>query len=93
VVVIYIHGYVDVRHEFTNSLRGHVVYARRDHDNDRRFSGPNATSHVYSVRANLIYSPVAKLDVGAEVMYARRDVESGDHGDLQRIQCTAKYTF
>jgi len=86
-------GYAGFRHDFTKSLRGHVVYARSDHDNDRRFSGPNATSHVYSVRVNLIYSPVQKLDLGAEVMYARRDAESGDHGDLKRVQCTAKYTF
>jgi len=86
-------GYVGWRHNFTDSLRGHVIYARSDYDNDRRFSGPNATSHVYSMRVNLIYSPVPKLDLGAEVIYARREVESGDEGDLKRVQCTAKYTF
>jgi len=86
-------GFVGFRHDFTNSLRGHVAYSRSDHDNDRRFSGTNATTHVYSVRVNLIYSPVPKLDLGAEVMYAQREIEGGDTGDLSRVQCSAKYTF
>jgi len=86
-------GYAGFRHEFTNTLRTNIVYSRSDYDNDRRFSGPNATMYVHSGRVNLIYSPAPKLDVGVELSYARRKAESGDEGDLSRVHGTVKYTF
>jgi len=86
-------GYAAWRHELTESLRAHVLVSGSDFDNNRSFSGPNATSRVYSARVNLIYSPVAKLDLGGELSYARREVESGADGDLKRVQFSAKYRF
>jgi hypothetical protein len=86
-------GYAAWRHELTKSLRAHILVSGSDFDNNRTFSGPNATSRVYSARVNLIYSPAAKLDLGGELSYARREVESGADGDLKRVQFSAKYRF
>ncbi|MEB2315626.1 MAG: DcaP family trimeric outer membrane transporter, partial [Xanthomonadaceae bacterium] len=51
------------------------------------------TKTVQSLRANLFYSPLPKVDVGAELMFGKREVEGGADGDLTRLQFTTKYSF
>ena len=51
------------------------------------------TDRVYSLHANLIYSPVSKLDVGIEYIYANRRLESGLDGDMNKVQFSTKYSF
>jgi hypothetical protein len=51
------------------------------------------TSDAKSLHLNLIYSPVPKMDFGVELLYAEREVESGDDGDLTRLQFSAKYAY
>ncbi|MDR1076708.1 MAG: hypothetical protein LBL59_10625 [Xanthomonadaceae bacterium] len=86
-------GYVAWRHAFSPKLRTNVMYARSDYDNDTRLTGLDATKNVQSIRANLFYSPLPKVDIGAEYMYGRREIESGEKGNLQRLQFTTKYSF
>jgi hypothetical protein len=86
-------GYVAWRHMFTPKLRTNLMFARSDYDNDTAFTGLAATKEVQSVRANIFYSPYPKLDIGAELMYGQREVESGLDGDLTRLQFTTKYSF
>jgi hypothetical protein len=45
------------------------------------------------VLGNLFYSPLPKLDIGAEFRYAQRELENGTDGDLNRLQLTTKYSF
>jgi len=78
---------------FTKALRAHLIVSGSGYDNNRNFTGPNATKLVYSGRVNAIYSPVDKLDFGIELSYARREVESGADGSLRRAQFAAKYRF
>ena len=42
---------------------------------------------------NLFYSPIPKLDIGAEYRWAQREIQSGDEGTLDRFQLTSKYSF
>ena len=42
---------------------------------------------------NLIYSPQPKLDFGAEILIADREIESGADGDMTRLQFSAKYAY
>jgi len=86
-------GFATYRHVFTKALRAHIILSGSGYDNDRNFSGPNATKLVYSGRVNAIYSPVDKLDFGFELSYARREVESGADGSLRRAHFAAKYRF
>ena len=60
---------------------------------DTTLTGTGVTSDVYSVHANLLYSPVPKMTVGAEIMFAEREIESGDQGDMTRFLVSAKYVF
>ncbi|MDR2872889.1 MAG: hypothetical protein LBV45_10350 [Xanthomonadaceae bacterium] len=86
-------GWVSWRHEFNPKLRTHLMYARSDYDHDIGLTGDGVTKTVQSVRANVFYSPLPKVDVGIELMYGKREVEGGDDGDIKRMQFTTKYSF
>lgn len=85
-------GYVGWRHAFTPKLRTNLIYARSDYDNDGSL-GPLVTKSVQSIRGNVFYTPMPKVDVGAELMYGVREIEDGRKGDISRLQFTTKYSF
>ena len=86
-------GFVAWRHAFNPKLRGNLYYSASHFDNDSNLTGLGITRSARSLHANLIYSPYPKLDVGAEVMWGNRELESGADGDLRRVQTTVKYNF
>lgn len=86
-------GFIGFHHNFSPKLRGNVYYAAAQYDNDRELTGSAVTASHYSVAANLIYSPLPKLDLGAEVRYGERELESGIDGSLARLHFLAKYSF
>ena len=56
-------------------------------------TGLGVTESAQSVHANLIYSPFPKLDVGAELIFGERKIESGAKGELNRLHMHVKYNF
>ncbi|WP_242111991.1 DcaP family trimeric outer membrane transporter [Luteimonas aquatica] len=86
-------GFVGWRHVFSPKLRGNLFYSRAEYDNDTSLTGMGITKSAQSAHVNLIYSPLPKLDVGAELIWGQREIESGDRGDLNRLQTHVKYNF
>ncbi|MDE2408580.1 MAG: hypothetical protein KGL91_12070 [Xanthomonadaceae bacterium] len=86
-------GFVAWRHVFDPKLRGSLFYSRAQLDNDTTWTGFGVTKSAQSFHANLIYSPFPKLDVGAELIWGNRELESGADGDLRRLHATVKYSF
>ncbi|MFT3754838.1 MAG: DcaP family trimeric outer membrane transporter [Pseudoxanthomonas sp.] len=91
-------GFVAWRHAFSPKLRTNLMYSVATFDNDRGLPGwalgsYAATERAESFHANVIYSPLPKLDVGAEIGYGKRQLEDSREGDLKRIQTTVKYSF
>ncbi|MGG6463145.1 DcaP family trimeric outer membrane transporter [Solilutibacter silvestris] len=91
-------GFVSWRHAFSPKLRGNLMYSMAMFDNDRSLPGWGinswgVTERARSIHANLIYSPIPKLDLGAEITYGKRDLEDNRSGDLKRVQATVKYSF
>jgi hypothetical protein len=86
-------GYVALRHPWDEKTRSSVgvSYLTSNADSDQLAAG--ATEKVKSAFVNLLYSPVTKLTVGAELRYAQRETVSSDKGDLMRLQFSAKYSF
>lgn len=84
---------VAYRHVWNNKMRSTVSYSALSVDNDVALTGASATESTYSVSANLLYSPTAKITVGGEIKQATREVESGADGDMTRVQFTMKYAF
>ena len=86
-------GFVAWRHAFNPKLRGNLMYAASHFDNDAALVGWGVTERSQSFRANLIYSPFPKLDVGAEIGWGQRSLEDDREGDLKRLHTHVKYSF
>lgn len=86
-------GFVAWRHVFDPKLRGNLMVSRAQFDNDTDWTGVGVTRFAQSIHANLIYSPFPKLDIGAELIFGNREIESGADGDLRRIHTSVKYSF
>lgn len=86
-------GFVAWRHAFTPKLRSNLMYSMATFDNEIDYTGYGVTEKAYSVHANLIYSPLPKLDVGAELIYGERFLEDEREGDLSRLHTHVKYSF
>ena len=86
-------GYVGLRQVFSPQIRGNLFYARSQWDNDQAWTGLGVTRKVHSVHANMIWSPVPKLDFGVEAIWGERTIESGTDGELMRLHTMARYSF
>lgn len=84
-------GYLAYRHLWSDKLRSTVAYATSSADNPD--IAADVTKTATNSYVNLMYSPTKKLTYGGEYMMASRELESGEDGDLTRIQFTAKYVF
>ncbi len=81
------------RHFWNQQWRSNLTLGYLSVDNDIERTGTGVTRKASSVHANLIYSPLPKLDLGIEFMYAKRKIESDADGDLKRVQFSAKYAY
>jgi DcaP outer membrane protein len=81
------------RHAFSPKLRTNLFYSMAHYDNDPALTGWTATERVQSLHANLIYSPLPRLDIGAELIWGRRSLENDAEGDLRRLHTHVKYSF
>jgi hypothetical protein len=86
-------GFVAWRHPWTKTIRTNLYYATQSYDNDVTLTGGLANKESWSVAANVFYSPLPKLDIGAEFRHAVRELENGMDGSLDRLQLTTKYSF
>ena len=86
-------GFASYRHIWSSQWRSNVTWSAQKVDNDRSLIALTSNKTAQSVRANLIWTPLPAFDVGAELMYGERELESGAAGDLTRLQVFAKYGF
>lgn len=86
-------GYVGLRQVFNPKVRGNLFYSRSQWDNNAAWTGLGVTRKVHSVHANMIWSPVPKLDFGVEAIWGERTLQSGADGELMRLHTMARYTF
>lgn len=86
-------GYVGLRQVFNPKVRGNLFYAQSQWDNNTAFTGLGVTRKVHSMHANMIWSPVPRLDFGVEAIWGERTLESGADGELMRLHTMARYTF
>ncbi|KAF1715565.1 hypothetical protein CSC74_13430 [Pseudoxanthomonas yeongjuensis] len=86
-------AFVSWRHVFSPQLRGNLMYSAASFDNDKAITGLGVTERAQSLHANLIYSPIPKLDLGAELIWGQRSLEDEREGDLKRLQTSVKYSF
>ena len=88
-----LNGYLAYNHFWAEKISSSFSAAAFNafHDDAIAGSGINKTS--YSLSGNLKWDPVPKLRIGAEYMYAYRELLSGTNGTFHRIQFAFKYIF
>jgi hypothetical protein len=86
-------AFVSYRHFWNDRWRSNLTYGYLNNKNDTALTGTDVTQDVYSVHVNLLYSPVPKLTVGGEMLFAERTIESNESGDMTRMLLSAKYAF
>jgi DcaP outer membrane protein len=85
-------GYVGYRHLWSDKLRSTLsVSTSRANNPSGTFGTINQGDK--STHVNLIWSPWKKVDLGLEYIYAKREIENGQSGALNRVQFGAKYDF
>ena len=86
-------GFAGWRHVFGPQLRGNLFYSMAEYDNPTEYTGLGITRSASSAHANLIYTVLPKLEVGAELIWGKRELETGDSGEINRLQTHVKYSF
>ena len=86
-------GYLSYHHYWLDNLRSTLVYSYGEADNDTDVVGEAVNKRFQSVHANLIWSPVPAVNLGLEYLWGQRELESGEDGDLNRVQFGAQYLF
>ncbi|MES2684158.1 MAG: DcaP family trimeric outer membrane transporter [Pseudomonadota bacterium] len=86
-------GYLAYKHAWTPQWRSTATVSALAIDNPTARTGTALTRQVQSASINLLYSPVARLTFGAELRHARRELENGQDGNLDRLQLSAKYSY
>lgn len=86
-------AFVSYRHPWNDKWRSNFTYGFLQNDHNLAHVSGAVTKDVYSVHVNLLTSPVPKLTIGGEIMFAERKLENGDKGDMTRFLLSAKYAF
>ena len=88
--------FVALRHVWNSDWRSNIMYGANSisytNDVSAGLSGASNDS-ASSIHVNLIRTVMPKLDVGAEIIWAERELLSGADGDFTRFQISAKYAF
>lgn len=86
------------RHFWNDQWRSNFTLSMTEADNPDSVTDTTAKAYS-SVHANLLYSPVKSLTLGAEYIHAVKELENvsgtlvDDEGNLKRLQISMKYAF
>lgn len=81
------------RHLWNDRLHSSFGASFSSADNDIAISGLAVPANYQSAHADIIWSPIDRMSLGAEYIWGRRKDESGDDGTLNRLQFSAKYLY
>ncbi len=81
------------RHVWNDRLHSSFGASFASADNDLQISGLAVPETYQSAHADIVWSPVERMTIGAEYIWGRRQDESGDEGTLNRLQFSAKYLY
>jgi len=81
------------RHVWNEQLHSSFGASFASADNDTAIGGLAVPESYQSAHADIIWSPVERMSIGAEYIWGRRKDESGDDGTLNRLQFSAKYVY
>jgi hypothetical protein len=85
-------GYLAYQHWWSEKMRSTLVAGFTDVDNFG-FQQDDAYHQTKRVTGNLLYSPIPRVDIGAEMLWGERTNKDGSSADALQLQIAAKYLF
>ena len=85
-------GYVAYQHWWSERMRSTFVAGYTDVDN-LDFQLDDAYAQTKRVTANFLFSPIPRVDIGAEFLWGERTNKDGSSADAMQLQIAAKYVF
>jgi len=85
-------SYVTFQKWWNDRLRSNFTASFVDIDNFD-FQPDEAYRRTSRISANLFWSPVSRIDLGAEFLWGRRKDKDGSTGDASQLQFSARYRF
>ncbi len=86
-------GFLSYRHLWNDRWRSNFTLSAFRADNDTELTGMALTKSAESAHVNLIYQANRHLRFGLEYQHARREIESGESGNMNRLQFATIYAF
>ncbi|MDY6944742.1 MAG: DcaP family trimeric outer membrane transporter [Pseudomonadota bacterium] len=86
-------GFAAWRQVWNDRVRSTLMVSASEYDNDVLLTGGAANKSSWSWAINTFYTPTPKLDLGVELRFAEREIESGASGSMRRLQAVARYAF
>lgn len=82
-------------HKFTPKLRSSINASVVDFDDSSDYAraNPKTNKRLTDYVANVIYSPVPKINLGAEYHHGKRETFDNREADVSRINLSANYSF
>lgn len=82
-------------HKFTPKLRSSINASVVDFDDSSDYAraNPETNKRLTDYVANVIYSPVPKINLGAEYHHGKRETFDNKEADISRINLSANYSF
>jgi hypothetical protein len=85
-------GYVAYQHWWTESMRSTLNLSWVDINNSD-FEPGEAYKRTYRSAINVIWSPIARIDLGGEFIWGRRENKDDENATASQIQLSTKYRF
>lgn len=86
-------GFIGYRHFWNDQWRSNFTLSGLWIDNDTDLTGFGVTKEAQSAHVNLIYQYNPSLRFGIEYQIARREIESGAQGNMNRVQFSTILAF
>jgi hypothetical protein len=80
------------RHFWSENVRSTLALSALKSSNPAGSAG-GLNRSAESAHLNVIWSPVPQTNLGVEYIFARREIENGQSGRLNRVQASAQYSF
>ena len=85
--------YASFQKWWSPNMRSSFIYGYVNVKNDYRDIEPTSYNNTSRFSMNYIWSPIARIDLGAEFLFGSRSNQNGETGTANQLQLSAKYRY
>ena len=85
--------YASFQKWWSPNMRSSFIYGYVNVEDDYQFIDPNLYNNTSRFSVNYIWSPIARIDLGAEFLFGSRSNQNGETGKAKQLQLSAKYRY